>query len=224
MADLPRIPGSDNIPARVPAVASIVPVSERHLAALIAVHRAAFKGYMNERLGDVYLRAFFRWFCRHSQGIALVAIADDAVVGYAAGAPLELDAELNRALALPAVWGLATHPWLFCNRRVLNTLGRRIRLIFRPSLTEDPIGPELAKPVMSLYGIAVAPTARGKQIGLRLLEEFERRARALGMAALQLTVYAQNTTARQLYERCGWTPGKLPADPTLAMNFSKPLT
>jgi ribosomal-protein-alanine N-acetyltransferase len=50
----------------------------------------------------------------------------------------------------------------------------------------------------------VAPTARGRGLGARLLAELDHRARAHGAAYLVLEVRADNAPARSLYERAGF--------------------
>jgi ribosomal protein S18 acetylase RimI-like enzyme len=63
---------------------------------------------------------------------------------------------------------------------------------------------------MSLIAIGVAPSARGKKVGLCLLRAFEDKAREMGIRSLQLTVYSKNLVARKLYETHEWT--RLPGD------------
>jgi ribosomal protein S18 acetylase RimI-like enzyme len=56
----------------------------------------------------------------------------------------------------------------------------------------------------------VAPRARGRGLGGRLLAEAERRARAGGAAAMHLMVRHRNVAARALYDRVGFVaPGRL---------------
>jgi ribosomal protein S18 acetylase RimI-like enzyme len=59
----------------------------------------------------------------------------------------------------------------------------------------------------SLYisGIAVAPEWRGQGLGTRLLASVRERAQRLGCPSLSLICLAQNTGARRLYEREGFT-------------------
>jgi ribosomal protein S18 acetylase RimI-like enzyme len=72
-------------------------------------------------------------------------------------------------------------------------------------------------------GIGVRADARGAGHGRALLERFEAEARARRMAALELSVYPENETARRSYARSGWLPseGHVPAG--TAMYYSKEL-
>ena len=54
-------------------------------------------------------------------------------------------------------------------------------------------------------GIFVAPEARGRGVGARLLDAIAQEATARGYAELRLDVIDSNTRARALYEREGFT-------------------
>lgn len=57
-----------------------------------------------------------------------------------------------------------------------------------------------------LESIRVAPDARGRGVGGRLVEEFLGWARAHGAEVAQVTAYAANDGARRFYARHGFTP------------------
>ena len=59
--------------------------------------------------------------------------------------------------------------------------------------------------VADVMTIAVAPRGQGRGLGRLLLDELERRARSRGAAHVILEVRADNTAARGLYERGGYT-------------------
>lgn len=58
--------------------------------------------------------------------------------------------------------------------------------------------------VLGIYGLAVAPDARGLGIGSTLLDAAEAEARRRGARKLCLNVFATNERARRLYERHGF--------------------
>jgi GNAT superfamily N-acetyltransferase len=65
----------------------------------------------------------------------------------------------------------------------------------------------------------VRPSARGLGVGKALVEAAAAWAKARGFAALFLWVTEPNTSARRLYDQCGFTPTgerqPLPSDPAL---------
>jgi GNAT superfamily N-acetyltransferase len=55
-----------------------------------------------------------------------------------------------------------------------------------------------------VWGMYAVPAARGTGAAARILEQLEATARTLGLRQLQLTLMADNTRARALYERRGY--------------------
>ena len=71
----------------------------------------------------------------------------------------------------------------------------------------------------NLVSMWVRPSARGLGAGKALIEAAAAWAKARGFAALLLWVTEANTSARRLYDQCGFTPTgerqPLPSDPAL---------
>ena len=82
-------------------------------------------------------------------------------------------------------------------------------------LVDDPSGSRLA-----LVGMFVEPAARGRRIGVALVESVVAWARARGAARLYLWVTSTNDPAIALYRRCGFrsTGKEKPIDHTLALS------
>lgn len=57
-----------------------------------------------------------------------------------------------------------------------------------------------------LYSLVVAPEARGRGVGLKLLAEVEAAARLRGCTQVGLEVREDNAAAIRLYERAGFVP------------------
>lgn len=67
-----------------------------------------------------------------------------------------------------------------------------------------------------LWGMYVHPSARGQGLGESMVASLLVHARSIGVEIVQLTVMADNTSARRLYERCGFeTYGIEPAAVTV---------
>jgi ribosomal protein S18 acetylase RimI-like enzyme len=62
-----------------------------------------------------------------------------------------------------------------------------------------------ARPLLNIHDLAVLPAYRGKGVGRALLAEAERQARGRGCCRLTLEVQDDNTRARSLYERFGFS-------------------
>ncbi|MBL6749813.1 MAG: GNAT family N-acetyltransferase [Nevskia sp.] len=57
-----------------------------------------------------------------------------------------------------------------------------------------------------IYSVVVAPQARGRRLGERLVRAAEAQARRMGLAAMSLEVRADNAAARALYAKLGYRP------------------
>lgn len=201
----------------------VQPISETFIPSLVKVHREAFAGYMNTKLGDGYIKAFFRWFRDAEKSIALmVTDSEQKALGYVVGAPFKWwDIQASRDLFLPAAFGVATHPWVVFNSRIRKTALARVATIFSGKSEVHIKEPELPQPTMALVGIGVSKEAKGTDCAARLMEEFEEKSRQLEMRSMILDVYANNERARRFYEKCGWQPFIEPVNKELTMYYSK---
>lgn len=200
---------------------NISPLREEGLADVASIHLAAFRGYMNARLGSGYARAFLQWFMRDSMAIALVARTEaGSLAGYVVGAVEPYGERLTRSILPAAALALASRPWLLFDRRIVRNILTRLHLLpIRPARRREK--PDLAPPTASLVGIGVAPSARGMGAGTALVSAFEESARKLGAGSLRLSVYEDNRAARALYERCGWRTADLSRPPGAALYYYK---
>jgi ribosomal protein S18 acetylase RimI-like enzyme len=181
----------------------------------------AFPGYMSTRLGPFYLRAFLGWFVDAHHAVALAAARGGRVTGYVVGAPDGYGRDATPRTLLPAALSVARRPGLLLDRRIRETARSRIAGLFRePPAAPDPA---LEVPSMALVGIGVLPEERGRGVGKELVQRFEKEAAARGMRSLSLSVYPDNQSARQLYERCGWEASAEAPAPGHAMFYSKRL-
>jgi ribosomal protein S18 acetylase RimI-like enzyme len=203
-SELPSAAGRpDPKPASI-GETTIVPFTAERVAAVARLHRTAFSAAMGAHLGSGYVRALVNWFRQADGAINLIAIdSTDRVMGYALGAPRGYTRVRNRHLLLPAAVGLLLHPGLFLDARFRHELRSPFRMLAgRAAPRTDE--PTLPAPTLSLAAIGVDPAAQGRGIGALLLTQFEQHARARQMRSMRLVVYAHNTAARRLYEKCGW--------------------
>ena len=199
----------------------IAPLTDVLLESVVEIHLAAFPDYMNTQLGRGYLHAFLRGFLRRDDTVSLLALSESGqVLGYAVGAPVQVGAEMNRALVPAAVGAVLTRPWILFTPRIRRTAWQRILSIFGRKESAKPT-PLLPMPTLSLVSIGVDPQARGRNVGEQLMKAWEQSARQNGCASLRLSVYPQNAGARRFYERNGWVPFQESVPDGHAMYYSK---
>lgn len=80
-----------------------------------------------------------------------------------------------------------------------------------------------ARPLWNLHDMVVRASHRGRGIGLRMLAEIERRARARGYCKITLEVLPRNERAQAVYRRAGFAGYGLDADGRGALFWEKPL-
>lgn len=174
------------------------------------IHVDALAGSRTAIMGEAYCRAFIDWFRVEHGGIALVAIDRHRdVVGYVIGAPLGYSKALSRHLAWIAARAFILRPWLIFRQQFRDGVLDRLRLLIAGRSTPSGAQPEIPAPTMSLVAIGVLPAARGRKIGLRLVQSFENKAGELQIRSLRLSTRSDNAAACRLYERCGWQPSPL---------------
>jgi len=184
---------------------NIVPIEEGDMVLAVArLHFEAFAGYLNTYLGMRYIRALLHWFLHADGAIAIAALDREGknVLGYAIGAPVGYTRALNRELFWIVMTQILRRPSLLLHVRFWNKVRARLKSLVKYSQAQHQIG--LPEPIMSLVAIGVAPSARKKGVGLRLLQAFEAMAAEIGIHSLLLSVYRHNTDARHFYEKCGW--------------------
>jgi ribosomal protein S18 acetylase RimI-like enzyme len=102
-------------------------------------------------------------------------------------------------------------------------------IIFIAYYKNDPIGIATcfigfstfsAKPLINIHDIGVIKEYRNKGIGRRLIDEVEKKARAIGCCKITLEVIDSNENARHLYEKQGFNivVGGLDRKPMLLMS------
>jgi ribosomal protein S18 acetylase RimI-like enzyme len=213
-----RITGS-GASSLIPDGVTVSAMNREMIPEVRRIHLEAFAGYMNTRLGSSYIEAFLTWFLKAERAIALVALdRERKVIGYVLGAPIDYGKSMNHELFWVAAVSVLMRPWLFFSRTFWRIIGGRISStlnLFPPHET----GFHPPEPIMGLVAIGVAPSARGKKVGLFLMRAFEDKAHEIGMRSLQLTVYSNNAIARKLYESCNWRPVQVEAVENNAIKY-----
>ena len=183
-------------------VIRIRPTTEADIAVLVELHRTAFAETMGVALGKSYLRHFLCWFITDAESLSYVACVDERIAGYVFGAPSDYSKRLNRQLAPVIAWGVVTHPQIMWRFDFSRQIFSRLRSILGYTQTNTLL--EWHTKHFRLTGIGVSPAFRGRGIGQRLIDNYEKTVADMKYQRLALSVYRSNTAAKRLYERCGW--------------------
>lgn len=187
---------------------TIVDITEGAMVQAAAkLHIETFAGYLNARFGMRYITSFINWFVHEKQAVALAAIdSEQRIIGYAMGVSTEHGHRPYRELQGLAVRSLVLRPWLFFDKRLWLAAKSRFKELVRKERGGDHY--DIPRPTMGLVGIGVDSSYRRQGIAGHLMEAFQERAKRQEMRSLSTWVYMDNTSARRLYERCGWQPCK----------------
>lgn len=194
-------------------------MAPQHLNRVAQLHLGAFEGYFLSRMGEGFLREYYRGYIMSPDAVAWVAVQADErrdVLGFVTGAedintfharlfrhrflPLAA-AALLRCIQSPALLAELWHR----RARVLGPLAARLAGRRQPQAGSNDAATEATVlPTASLTSIAVDPSQRQKGIGKALGETFNDDLRRRGIREVKLGVLADNVAACTLYERLGW--------------------
>lgn len=180
------------------------------LPALVKTHQHAFAGSLGVDLGTRYVTEFLKWFITDSEAINLVCEKGGHIAGYVFGAPTGYNTRMNRALMGTIALATVTHPQVLARSGYLRQIPERGRALLGKSKKPPvPVSPSTRVPQTNersyrLTGIGVSPDFRRQRIAQKLIQGYEQEVWAKGYAVIYLSVYADNTGARALYEGCGW--------------------
>lgn len=177
--------------------AEVLDMRSEHVRQVVDVHMRAFPGFFLTTLGPAFLRTYYRAAANAAGAIALVAVEDGRVAGFAVGNrhPAGFYRRLLRrrwpGFALAAVPGVLRSP---------SAVPRVLRAVRYPSTRGGDAG------AAGLFSIAVVPSSRGAGVGGALLAAFEREARAKGALRVVLETDAdRNDVANAFYRSAGFS-------------------
>jgi ribosomal protein S18 acetylase RimI-like enzyme len=183
----------------------IIDLDKRYIDGVVRIHMDAFKHHLNVKLGEMYNKSFFQWFCNNDDSICKIAIdKHDGVIGYVVGAPWGYQNKFNRALFACASLCLLIRPWLMVDKRILNAIVDRAKILIGVDRKVENVQKELSGKILSLVGIGVQTEHRGKGTSNALMRCFRDEACNNGYDYIRLSVYANNAIARKFYEKTGW--------------------
>jgi GNAT superfamily N-acetyltransferase len=167
------------------------------------------------RLGQGYLRSYYRTFMSSPHGIGLVACLADQPVGVLVGTAHNA-AHYRWVIqhhGLPLAWlgavAMLVRPavaaW-FVRTRLRRYARRLLRLPFRPAPTgsNTGAGDSAAGDTAVLTHVMVIEDAQGQGVGTALAERFAVAAKAAGASRAMLVTLAGQAGASTFYKRLGW--------------------
>lgn len=198
--------GSPSVP-RPAASVQVRPVEVSDLGFVVTQHLTDFPDGFFARLGDEFLREYYRSFIACAGAVALVAVRGTEPVGFVTGAldPAEHRRQMlkrdGKRLALRAVKAMLFRPAvavLFLRTRAVRYLRRLL------SRTPSP-PPVSAGRTGVLHHVAVTPSVQGQGIGSKLISEFESMAADAGLNSIILVTVAGPQGAGDYYAKQGWS-------------------
>jgi ribosomal protein S18 acetylase RimI-like enzyme len=194
---------------------TVRPMAAGDLSAAARLHATLLGHGFFPRLGQRYLRAYYRTFMSSPHGIALVAYLADQPVGVLVGTAHNA-AHYRWVIqhhGLPLAWLGATAmlvrpavaAW-FVRTRLRRYTRRLLRLPLRlaPSERDADTANPAADDVAVLTHVIVDHQAQGQGVGTALAERFAVAAKAAGAARAMLVTLAGQAGASAFYKRLGW--------------------
>jgi GNAT superfamily N-acetyltransferase len=167
------------------------------------------------RLGQRYLRAYYRTFMSSPYGIALVACLADQPVGVLVGTTCNA-AHYRWVIhhqGIPLAWlgamAMLVRPavaaW-FVRTRLRRYARRLLRLPLRsvPAERDASTGGPAADDIAVLTHVMVSDDVQGQGIGTALAERFAMVAKAAGASRAALVTMSGRAGASTFYKRLGW--------------------
>lgn len=177
------------------------------LGDVAALHARVFRDSVLAQLGTEALRRYYGWQLTGPHDLeAFGVFAGDDLAGFLIGGRFRgsmIGFVKHEAPFLAT--RVARHPMLVAGRRGRAALGTGLRLLARPSGGGAVERPErVPDRSFGILVVAVDPTAQRSGVGRALLNEADRRAAAMGMERLHLTLDPSNWGAAEFYRGQGW--------------------
>jgi ribosomal protein S18 acetylase RimI-like enzyme len=206
----------------------IITASHKDLPRIAHCHIRAFPASLSSLLGPRYAAKMLEWYLTSDNKFLFHIEMDGRVVGYCGGfvrkgEPYGSSSGMTQYAFREGIRALLLRPWLVFHPKVRGNfrfLGRNLWYRVFPPRAQPAAGDNsshsrVSTPLNDQQGsqsplsaglvvIGVDPGYQGKGLGSLLLQEFERRALAMGCRHMHLTVEKENAPAIRAYERNGW--------------------
>ena len=190
------------------------------LPKIASCHRSAFPKSFSTQLGQKYCEKMLAWYLSTDKAFLFHFEEKDKVIGYCGGIVNDGTLSTGSSSAMmqysfnQAIKSLAIRPWLFFHpemfknytivlKNVLVKLG--LKKHKRSTVSKEKSKKE---PVVGLVVIGVDAQFHGKGYGSKLLQEFEKKAKEIGVNKISLSVKSSNSKAIKSYKRNDWVETK----------------
>ena len=165
---------------------------DEDIPVIVPMYRRAFRGGVDDALGDAYVRALLRWFAADPGTVARVAVFDETPVAFSLGAPNGYRRRLLRSMLPTMLRCLITRP-----RAVLRSLSV-------PSGREA--GAERPDPgtIFHFKVLEVEPDWRRGGLARVVSDDFVSHVFRAGFRRITATTHKDNTAVLKLMERVGY--------------------
>ena len=181
-------------------MSQITEIKSIHLSEIIKIHKKAFKGYLNIKLGYIYLNSFFNWFI-HNDTISLVCLEKNSPVGYVLGAVDGYQKKMNIDLFFSSLISFLINPKIFFMVSFWKSVYGRILIVFGIKKKKPSDLLLSGKKVMSLVAIGVNPSTTGSVFSTKLVNEFIKISKQKNIELIRLSVYSKNKKAISFYKK-----------------------
>lgn len=185
---------------------TIKPMDASDISKVVGLHADSFPNSRSSKLGEPFLRKMYQWYFLYQPGLSFVAVLNAEIVGFVTGAIGGGTARRRFRYAFwQILWGFLCHPQYFLQTEMFEAWQVHLRGLFvSANGIQKPEAGKVEIVKITLDSIAVAPHARGRDVGRLLVSAFEQAAQEQGATFLGLGVESDNLNARHFYERCGW--------------------
>ena len=169
-------------------------VTPEHVGEVAKLHITNISSGFISSLGPSFSRQLYRGIAGCRSAFCLVALEDNQVLGFIAGA--ESVGRLYKSVLLRR--GLLMSIWLIRFVFSLRTIDRIFQTLLYPSRTSEEYPPA------EVLSVAVAPNARRKRIGSKLMQSALEEFRSRGIGEVKVAVAANNEAANHYYIKEGF--------------------
>jgi len=180
-----------------------------------ACHRKAFPHSLSSKLQPSFTIKMLTWYLVNPRGILFHIVENGEILGYCGGIKTNTPGLEGSSTSMAQytfkimVQSIILKPWLIFHEDNFKRIPLIIKNIlikfgFKQKGKKTSIKLEKFKPFWGLVVIGVLPCQQGKGIGSKLLQEFERFAKANNISRIYLSVKKENKNAVSSYKKNDW--------------------